>query len=269
MTEPTPEPEPGRFDIVVDVERPHGSVQHYFHFLLGHLVPLVSAWDDFGLDPDVRRIFVRSCAVLDPLLLEFELPKLAIVPREQHSQLLRDAAAGGLRAVALAARDDADLFDREVFAAAQRRIFERLGASIDAHAAALRRMLPATWPRIVFIDRAPPDAFYGSADAEIRTAGAQRRSIANVGEAHAALEAQFGQVLFTTLEGRSLAYQIALFHLADIVVCQHGAALANLVWSRPGASVVEIMPRHATRASRNRGFWAFERLAGRLGVNYR
>jgi capsular polysaccharide biosynthesis protein len=43
-----------------------------------------------------------------------------------------------------------------------------------------------------------------------------------------------------TLESRSLAEQMSLFAGADAVVAQHGAALANLVWCRPGTAVVEI-----------------------------
>jgi hypothetical protein len=33
---------------------------------------------------------------------------------------------------------------------------------------------------------------------------------------------------------------IALFQLADVVAAQHGAALANMVWMKPGAGVIEF-----------------------------
>lgn len=36
---------------------------------------------------------------------------------------------------------------------------------------------------------------------------------------------------------------MALFAAADIAVCQHGAALCNLVWSRNSASIIEIIPK--------------------------
>ncbi len=47
---------------------------------------------------------------------------------------------------------------------------------------------------------------------------------------------------FTVIEDqpRSLREQISLFHEAEIVVAPHGAALANLLWCRPGTLVVEL-----------------------------
>ena len=47
---------------------------------------------------------------------------------------------------------------------------------------------------------------------------------------------------FTVIEDqpRSLREQIGLFHEAEIVVAPHGAALANLLWCRPGTLVVEL-----------------------------
>ena len=39
---------------------------------------------------------------------------------------------------------------------------------------------------------------------------------------------------------RSLREQISLFHAAEVVVAPHGAALANLLWCRPGSLVLEL-----------------------------
>jgi capsular polysaccharide biosynthesis protein len=38
--------------------------------------------------------------------------------------------------------------------------------------------------------------------------------------------------------------QIGLFRQASVIVAPHGAALANLVWCRPGTLVVELLPSH-------------------------
>jgi len=43
------------------------------------------------------------------------------------------------------------------------------------------------------------------------------------------------------LAGRSLAEQAALFHDASLIVANHGAALANLVFCRPGTRVIQIL----------------------------
>jgi capsular polysaccharide biosynthesis protein len=45
-----------------------------------------------------------------------------------------------------------------------------------------------------------------------------------------------------TLEGWTVADQAELFSGADIIVGVHGAALTNLIFSRSGTSVLEILP---------------------------
>jgi hypothetical protein len=265
-------PAPVRIDIVVTT-RPAGSLEHYFHFLLGLLAPLVVAWNDLASTPNLGRVVVRSCAIFDRLLLELDLQALDIVSKAQHAALLEGPVGGDagrpVRVTALTARDAPEAFDRSVFNQARERLLSRLSQPLADQLVALAPAFSPSGARIVFIDRDAPDPFYGSDRAEIPTAGAQRRSIANFRDAHAALAARFGNVLATTLEGRSLAYQIALFQAADIVVCQHGAALANLIWAREGSSVIEIVPRHAAWSPRNRRFRLFERLAACLSIRHR
>jgi len=43
------------------------------------------------------------------------------------------------------------------------------------------------------------------------------------------------------LAGRSLAEQAALFHDASLIIANHGAALSNLVFCRPGTRVIQIL----------------------------
>ena len=64
-----------------------------------------------------------------------------------------------------------------------------------------------------------------------------------------------------TLSGLSLQDQAALFSSADIVVASHGAALANLIFSRPGTRFLEIF---------GDGFIAayFRQLGRRRGLHY-
>lgn len=61
-----------------------------------------------------------------------------------------------------------------------------------------------------------------------------------------------------TLSGLSVLRQAALFHAADIVVAPHGAGLANLVFSRPGARAVELFSPTRIRPS----YWLICRTAG-------
>jgi len=71
----------------------------------------------------------------------------------------------------------------------------------------------------------------------------QRRSIPNF----CALEKHLSSICpnfdSLILEETSLAHQIERFQSADVIIAQHGAALANLIFAKPGAKVIEILPR--------------------------
>lgn len=64
-----------------------------------------------------------------------------------------------------------------------------------------------------------------------------------------------------TLTGMPVAEQRARFAAADVIVAAHGAALTNLAWARPGATVVELLP--AARPN-----LAYRRLARQAGVRH-
>jgi len=64
-----------------------------------------------------------------------------------------------------------------------------------------------------------------------------------------------------SLTGRTIAEQAEIFHGAGIIVSAHGAALANLVFCAPGATVVELhYPRYTLGL-----YW---RMARQLGLGY-
>jgi capsular polysaccharide biosynthesis protein len=52
------------------------------------------------------------------------------------------------------------------------------------------------------------------------------------------------------------------FGEADIIVAVHGPALANLIFARPGTTVLELFPENGVKS---RFLW----LATRMGLNYR
>jgi hypothetical protein len=66
------------------------------------------------------------------------------------------------------------------------------------------------------------------------------------------------------LEETSMAYQIAIFRSARIIIAQHGAALGHLIWMQPGKSgVIEIVPRQFLRE----GWQYFDLLAAALNID--
>jgi capsular polysaccharide biosynthesis protein len=85
------------------------------------------------------------------------------------------------------------------------------------------------------------------------------RRIINEDELLRALEPRGFKRVF--LEERSLAEQVRTFNEADIVISPHGSGLTNLVFSEPGATLVEIFSPNYMNVM----YWA---LANQLGVGY-
>jgi capsular polysaccharide biosynthesis protein len=93
-----------------------------------------------------------------------------------------------------------------------------------------------------------------------RTAGAHNRAVVNEPELMRQLERRGFEIVDpSTL---SATGQIEIFSSASVIVCGHGAALANLVFAPPGAAVVELFPAGDVLPD----YW---RLASSAGVTYR
>ena len=239
-----------------------GSVQHYYHFLLGLVVPLVS----FAmLDQDFRNgrcLFIRSCGPLDRIILELHLGNIHILSPEQHREIRSQDPPPQQRMVRLKGFDNERQFDSVVF----RRVSHHLKALLQNEISSVAHMLRSQRPRILIIRRDTPDEFYASASCEIKTASAQRRSISNHSEIREEISRAVGPCLEVALERSTLAEQIALFSWATVIVAQHGAALANLIWAEPPAHVIEIAPQPMRGRVERRQ--EFGRLAKCLGLTH-
>jgi hypothetical protein len=129
---------------------------------------------------------------------------------------------------------------------------------------------PADWssPTVLLVDRGPPDPYYSSAryrhpPGRTGLSGNARRSIPNIEELRAAL-AEKQEVRLVRLEEMSLTEQIRAFQEASLIVAQHGAGLNGLLWSRPGAALIEIFPVDKLGPP----YTAFSNMADRLGVRH-
>ncbi len=205
---------------------------------------------------------------MDRILLELDLPKLVILEREVHA-LRQKAPRRFFRATEDVELTGYDLsrvnptIDVEQLRKGTMFVLERWHGRISSHAKKIVQAHPER-PRILVIDRGDADPFYVSDRAEAKTSGRQRRCIVNHQELVAALEQRFPGTHTVLLESLPLAEQIALFSTADIVIAQHGAALANMVWMRPEARLIEI------RAIPSPVKWRdhFKCLSGALGLDY-
>lgn len=224
-----------------------GSVQHYYHFMMGFIIPLIKVWPDVVAKAAGRQIYVRSCAVMDPIIDELKLEGLCILAESTHKSLRDNAKT--LRRVghrldyhSEAGFDTPAAYDPAMFFMVRAQLSDRLCAEIASERKALEPLFKASEPRVLIIDRLRADPFYRSEDSEAKSSGAQRRSVANMVELVALARSRHASVALLSLEGRSLSSQIALFSMVDIIVAQHGAALTNLLWARTGTNVIEILP---------------------------
>ncbi|EAY04215.1 hypothetical protein TVAG_298350 [Trichomonas vaginalis G3] len=73
---------------------------------------------------------------------------------------------------------------------------------------------------------------------------ASKRKIVNQQEAYERLVKEFPQVNITLIEPEWYEYeeQMGLFEAADVVIAAHGMALCQVLWMKPGKSVIEIFP---------------------------
>lgn len=90
--------------------------------------------------------------------------------------------------------------------------------------------------------------------------GSLKRVLVNEAELEAALEARGFTIVRP--EVLSVRDQIALFHRAEVVVAPAGAALANVLFCKPGAKVIEIQPSNFI------GVWV-RNIALLIGVDWR
>jgi hypothetical protein len=245
-----------------------GSCEHFYHFLLGYLLPLAAYIVRRGIAED-RAILLRDCGPLDRILRELALPGLLCCERFTHASIRKS-----LERLPWAEIDEIKGFDlghlpgEEAFYDAAsigigvQFLRRRLAPAIET----AKTKIDASWsgsPRVLMIERGDADPYYESSLVEVRTAANQRRSIGNHGELAARMAADYPGFRSVRLETASLVEQIAWFGLADIVVAQHGAALSNIIWMRRGAHVIEIDPDTPSCAR-----FLFRRLAEVCEVSY-
>jgi capsular polysaccharide biosynthesis protein len=132
---------------------------------------------------------------------------------------------------------------------------ERLILSTPVHRYAVLSDWSRAWLASLFEVREPGSIrrlFVGRGNAE-------RRRTVNYQAVQAVLESR-GFVTMA-MDGRPVDEQAALFAGADVVVAEHGAALANLAFARPGTRVIEL-------CGANTVSWMYGIASGRAGLDY-
>jgi len=202
-----------------------GSVEHYYHYLLGYFVPLVR-WQEAS---KIRSFAVRDCGPMNPW---FELlhpgTNLTYLP---PGVMLERYLSHRQERVVLRSWDDPQRFHAKTLLNVRETITRRAGAGAP----------PSKRNRIVIIDRRPSSDFFQSDQAEVAGSGAQERSIPNMPMIGGALQV-IGDVEIIDTAAMTPVEQVQAFAGAQLFVAQHGAGLANMLWLPPEAAVLEIQP---------------------------
>jgi hypothetical protein len=81
--------------------------------------------------------------------------------------------------------------------------------------------------------------FYNSAESEIKTSGAERRTISNIGELAGFLGSEGRTSIIDTSEA-SPQDAVLIYSQLNVLIGQYGAGLTNMIWMPRGSLVIEL-----------------------------
>lgn len=203
-----------------------GSVQQYYHFLLGYLAPIM-LWQQRH---HVTHVTVRDCG---PMNRWFQVLEGDLDVEVMNVGHFLHVYAGKLQpCVVLRGMDFPQEFD-------PRKI--QLFRALMLRSAGLENLVDRPGDRTIVIDRMVTDPFYATSESEIDMAGAQRRSVPNLAQWAETSRERFALNIYDTtdLEVRD---QVQLAAETRVLIGQHGAGLTNMVFMKPGGVVIEIHP---------------------------
>lgn len=221
-----------------------GSVQVFYHFLLGYFAPLTVWLRRTG----EKRIAVRDCG---PMNIWFDLLAKEIdVQVVKPGVALHSLAGNRSRHHVVLGLDYPD-----------RHTTRKLHAAIEAMRSFADEDGGLGAP-ILVIDRQTSDDFHSGPQSETEMSGARRRSIPNLPEI-------CGQLLssdnYTIVDMANMppSDQISLAAQANTLIAQHGAGLVHMIWMPAGSTIIEIHPPLPDEA-----IDVFRHLAKALGHQY-
>ena len=223
-----------------------GSVEHFYHFLLGYFVPLVRWQERTG----ATEFSVRDCGPMNPWF-----------------ELLRPGTDVDFMTASW-------MLQRYLTRKQEYRVFHQWDDPRRFHKRTLRRVADAVLSRIpsqessgstrnitVIERRASPD-FYLTGSSDAYASGSDWRSVPNIQDVADQLP-EIGQVRLVDTAAMSPLEQVQLLSQTDVLVGQHGAGLANMIWMKPGSIVIEIQPPLIAPIDR-----IFSSLAGAMSLDH-
>lgn len=228
-----------------------GSVEHYWHFMIGFLLPLVELLTSAeapmaGTNPSRSIALVRSCGPVMDRLTDEVLSTLSLRYTIVRPESI-DTGWGKIARTVVARWDSEDSYlpKDHVHRAAQ----------VVKDALADRPCCqegPSLKHSVLLLKRSPEPSYYRqNGPAEIATYGTGRRSLIGLEESAEKLTALGLRTTVFEPGSHNLACQIRAFHGARGIVGVRGAEFTNLLWARPGIPVVMITPKSMARRLRH------------------
>lgn len=257
-------------DVRFDERLPYGTSDHFYHFLLGYLLPAVhelSLYDREQLQQD--QFVFRSCGpLMDPIIREvagFIDINFAIAPQGSFMRfahhllvprwdvfMIRPHLLTPSRGESTVLGNVRDAFQRELpedwkyfvgpdFVENFRRAVTRVGDLLLLYAN--QEMNAARYEpiagRYLILQRSKEHPYYPGAGSSY---GESRRALRGIEYAAHALEQRGLKVTVFEAGAHSLAGQILAFHACRGLAMIRGAEIANLIWMRPGSPVLVVTP---------------------------
>lgn len=225
-----------------------GSVEHFYHFLLGYFVPVV-LWQELNKD---NSFALRDCGPMNPWFdllapnsdVEFLQPGVMLERTLTHRQAFR----------VLHDWDNPSRFHNRSLRKVSRIIVNRCADTPEEPHSDLKN--------ITVIERGERSDFYEQGNSEVSGSGAEIRSVPNLAEVTQSLKKSW-DVRHIDAAKLSPLEQVQSFSQTDILIAQHGAGISNSIWLKPGSTVVEIAPPLPPTIDN-----IFLNLAAALGLRY-
>ena len=224
-----------------------GSVQQFYHFFFGYYIPL-NLWLD---KTKAAKIALRDCGPMNPWLeLLLDKTSIEVIP---PGTALHVVIGKRMKLAVLAGMDNPQNFNRRNLIAGATSVRNRIELPL------IRRGMNE---RILIIDRATSEGFYHEHGSETHMSGKERRHVPNLGQFKEAIDSERNVEIidFAQLTPQE---QIRKAENATVLIGQHGAGLAHMIWLAPGSHVVEIAPPLPSQVED-----IFQKLAITLGHTY-
>ena len=224
----------------------NGSVEHFYHFFFGYFLPVVLYQERSG----DTSFTLRDCGPMNPW---FDLLRPGTdLEFMQPGVMLHRVVTNRQERVMLRGWDDPTRFHSASLRAFATVLSERAGGPDAATSS----------PRVTVLERRTSPTFYTSTSSEVFSSGTDFRSWPNTDEAVDAIQGR-GEIQVVDTAAMPPVEQVQLFAATEVLLAQHGAGLSNMVFMKPGTTVIEIKPPLESVIST-----IYSNLASAMGLGY-